>query len=76
MNTIVGLFIGILVVAALVVAIYGVIVVLPAIEQEKRRRAALIRQQVAESRIDAASFRAMQQMLDVARRAQDPERPF
>lgn len=75
MNAI-GLLIGILVVAALVATVYVVGVVLPAIERTNRRHAALIQQQAAESRIDAASFRAMQQMLDVARQAQDPGRPF
>ena len=69
MNAIVGLLIGILVLVALVASVYVVGVVLPTIERANRRRAALIQQQVAESRIDAASFRAMQQMLDVARRA-------
>lgn len=76
MNAIVGMAIGVLVVVALAAAVYVVGVVLPAIERANRRRAALIQQQVAESRIDAASFRAMQQMLDVARQAQDPGRPF
>lgn len=76
MNTIVGLLIGILIVVALAVTVYVVGVVLPAIKRANQRRAALIQQQAAESRIDAASFRALQQMLDVARRAQDPERPF
>lgn len=74
MNAIVGLLIGILVVVAVVASVYVVAVVLPAIERAHRRRAALVQQQVAVSRIDAASFRAMQQMLDVARQAHEADR--
>lgn len=76
MSTIIGLLVAILVVAAVLAAVYVIGVVLSAREQERRRRAELYQQQMTESRIQAASVRAIQQMFEVARQAQDAERHF
>lgn len=69
-----GLFVGIVVFAALLGIAYVMLVTLEARAVEQRRRAALIRRQRAEARIQASTAQTVQQMLELARQIQDAER--